>query len=57
VASRVPLKQVFWAAIFGVSRLSMMFGMIALNAWLAYLVYRPANGISNGGWEPSALCA
>lgn len=34
------LMQTVWAWIFGVSRVSMMWGMIALTAWLALLVYR-----------------
>ncbi len=34
------LMQVAWALVFGVSRLSMMMGMIVLTAWLALLVYR-----------------
>lgn len=37
-----PLMQTVWGLIFGDSRTSMMFGMIALTAWLAWLVYRAA---------------
>lgn len=35
------LMQTAWALPFGVSRISMMWGMIALTAWLALVVYRP----------------
>jgi 4-amino-4-deoxy-L-arabinose transferase-like glycosyltransferase len=34
------LMQTAWGMIFGVSRLSMLLGMMVLTAWLAYLVYR-----------------
>lgn len=34
------IMQTAWALVFGVSRTSMMWGMIALTAWLALLVYR-----------------
>ncbi|HYA18969.1 MAG TPA: glycosyltransferase family 39 protein [Bryobacteraceae bacterium] len=36
------LMQAAWGFVFGVSRVSMMWGMIVLTAWLAYLVYRAA---------------
>ncbi len=35
-----PILQTIWALVFGVSRVSMIWGMIALTAWLALLVYR-----------------
>lgn len=34
------LMQAIWGLIFGVSRTSMLFGMIVLTTWLAFLVYR-----------------
>jgi Dolichyl-phosphate-mannose-protein mannosyltransferase len=34
-----PVMQVVWALIFGVSRASMIFGMIGLTAWFATVVY------------------
>lgn len=37
-----PLMQTAWGLLFGDSRVSMMFGMIVLTAWLAWLVYRAA---------------
>jgi hypothetical protein len=35
-----PLMQAAWGLVFGVSRISMLFGMIVLTTWLAFLVYR-----------------
>ncbi len=35
-----PLMQTAWGLIFGVSRVSMLFGMIVLTTWLAFLVYK-----------------
>jgi hypothetical protein len=32
--------QMAWGLVFGVSRTSMLFGMMLLTAWLAFLVYR-----------------
>lgn len=49
------LMQTAWALLFGDSRLSMMFGMIALTAWLAWLVYRAAEHYF-GVW-PAAIGA
>ena len=34
------LMQMAWALVFGVSRVSMLWGMMLLTTWLAYLVYR-----------------
>jgi hypothetical protein len=36
------VMQAAWGIVFGVSRASMLFGMTALTAWLAFLVYRAA---------------
>lgn len=34
-----PLMQAAWGLVFGISRVSMLFGMIVSTAWLASLVY------------------
>ena len=52
------LMQAAWGMIFGVPRISMLFGMMVLTAWLAYLVYRAAEKYFGPVWAAlgAGLC-